>query len=44
VPFLEHDALLYPYMEAVHELVTSDQIVTTVDGVVENTRTMRIHE
>ena len=34
VPFLEKDALMYPYMRAVHELVVSRQIVSAADAVV----------
>jgi histidine ammonia-lyase len=31
VPFLEKDALMYPYMRAVHELAASRQIVSAAD-------------
>ena len=41
VPFLEHDALMYPYMRAVHRLVTSRQIVAAADTVVANSWAMK---
>ncbi len=31
VPFLEHDAVMYPYIEAVHDLVTSGNLVRHVE-------------
>jgi len=32
VPFLEQDAIMYPYIEAVRELVESGELVQAVDG------------
>lgn len=42
VPFLERDALMYPYLRAVHGLVTSRQIVAAADAVVQNSWAMPI--
>jgi histidine ammonia-lyase len=36
VPFLEHDALMYPYLRAVHSLVQERQIVAAADPWVSN--------
>jgi histidine ammonia-lyase len=36
VPFLERDALMYPYMRAVHRLVREQKIVAAADEVVVN--------
>ena len=35
VPFLENDAIMYPYMEAVWELVHSGELVRAVEGALE---------
>lgn len=32
VPFLEEDAIMYPYIEAVHELVVSGELVAAVEA------------
>ena len=40
VPFLERDTLMYPYMQAVHALVVSRQVVAAADSVVENSWSM----
>lgn len=32
VPFLERDAIMYPYIEAVHDLVVSGELVTAVEA------------
>jgi len=32
VPFLERDAIMYPYIEAVHELVVSGELVAAVEA------------
>jgi histidine ammonia-lyase len=40
VPFLERDALMYPYMQAVHALVVSRQVVAAADSAVENSWSM----
>jgi len=40
VPFLERDALMYPYLQAVHALVVSRQVVAAADSVVENSWSM----
>ncbi|MFQ5812930.1 MAG: histidine ammonia-lyase [Anaerolineae bacterium] len=34
VPFLERDAIMYPYIEAVRELVSSGELVRAVDGAI----------
>lgn len=34
VPFLEHDAVMYPHIEAVCELVRSGELVQAVDGAI----------
>ncbi len=34
VPFLEHDAIMYPYIEAVRELVSSGELVQAVEGAI----------
>lgn len=36
VPFLEHDSIMYPYIRAVHRLITSGRLVAAVNQVVEN--------
>jgi len=36
VPFLEHDAVMYPYIRAVHRLITSGQLVEAVNREVED--------
>jgi histidine ammonia-lyase len=33
VPFLERDAIMYPYIEAVHELVTGGELASVVDSI-----------
>ena len=38
VPFLEHDAIMYPYIEAVRELVTSGELVEAVKSQVSGRR------
>jgi histidine ammonia-lyase len=35
VPFLERDAVMYPYIEAVRELVRSGELVRAVEGAIE---------
>jgi hypothetical protein len=35
VPFLEHDAIMYPYIEAVRELVKSGELVRVVERALE---------
>jgi histidine ammonia-lyase len=40
VPFLEKDALMYPYMQAVHHLVISRQVLAAADSAVENSWSM----
>jgi histidine ammonia-lyase len=40
-PFLERDALMYPYLRAAHHLVTSRQIVAAADTVVANSWAMK---
>ena len=40
VPFLEQDALMYPYMRVVHHLVVSRQVVAAADAAVENSWSM----
>lgn len=39
VPFLEQDAIMYPYIEAVHELIRSGELVRAVEEAIESTRT-----
>jgi len=34
VPFLEQDAIMYPYIEAMRELVRSGELVQAVDGAI----------
>jgi histidine ammonia-lyase len=36
VPFLERDAIMYPYIEAVRQLVAEGQLVLTVNRHVED--------
>jgi histidine ammonia-lyase len=36
VPFLEHDAILYPHIEAVRELVSGGELVRTVETAIES--------
>ncbi len=37
IPFLEQDTVMYPYMEASRKLITSGQLVTVVNRVVQDT-------
>lgn len=37
IPFLERDTVMYPYMEASRKLITSGQLVTVVNRVVQDT-------
>ena len=38
VPFLEHDAVTYPYIEGVRELIASDELMRQVDGALSDIR------
>ena len=40
VPFLEQDALMYPYMRVVHHLLVSRQVAAAADALVENSWSM----
>jgi histidine ammonia-lyase len=33
VPFLEQDAVMYPYIEAVHELVTGRELEAAIEAI-----------